>query len=875
MGLRTAAACLVLAGFAGADLDGAPGAAPGRSLADSVRLPDPGGLTIGRARIVRTALSPGELAAPLSISVTLRMRGLDELRGRVAAGERVGEAEMEARYRPLRTDFERVAAWLSAQGFTRTLEDRTHTSVFVRGSVADVARVFGIRFARVAVDDGEYTSAISAPAIPEELAPAVLSIGGLQPEFRLRHIRADIAPAPRDLVGSLVYVTPDNLAAAYNFPASLTGAGQIIAIVGEAPVASSDLSTFWRTSNVARSAASVTTIDVAGGPDSSPDESLVQEADLDVEWAGAMAPGAAIRLYLADNVFECLTVVMGDVPAYPQMSALSISFAATEGEEGDAVLETYSQVFAQMAAAGLSVVVGSGDSGSNPTPLKGAGFYSPAEPLAVTYPASDPSVTGVGGTAVNFDGTWNYSGEIVWNDIANTQSASGGGVSSFFPKPAWQTGGALLASQTMRCVPDVAAMSVADLQNVVVPGFEPYTANGVGVVIYENGEPKYASGTSLACPIWAATAAIINQSRAQAGQGPIGLLNPHLYPLGGTGAFNDVTLGTNGAYSAGPGYDLCTGLGSPDVGNLVAALANPSGGSSSRLVNVSTRAQVNTGAAIAIAGFVVQGASGTLKNVLVRGIGPALVPLGVAGALAQPELDIFDAKGVLIASDAGWADGLVPGSSTVGANFRLATAGDMSAAGAFALPSESPDSAVVLRLPPGAYTAQISGQDGGTGVALAEVYALDAAAPEVLLNISTRCYVGTGSSVAISGFVIAGNGPAELLIRGVGPGLAAFGLTQTLSQPMISLIDSSNTLIASDAGWANPPVAGTSSVAASWRQATVADMNAVGAFALSAGSSDAALVATLPPGSYTVIVSGVGNSTGTGLVEVYQLPVGQ
>jgi hypothetical protein len=199
----------------------------------------------------------------------------------------------------------------------------------------------------------------------------------------------------------------------------------------------------------------------------------------------------------------------------------------------------------------------------------------------------------------------------------------------------------------------------------------------------------------------------------------------------------------------------------------------------------------------------------------------------------------------------------------------------MSAAGAFALPSESPDSAVVLRLPPGAYTAQISGQDGGTGVALAEVYALDAAAPEVLLNISTRCYVGTGSSVAISGFVIAGNGPAELLIRGVGPGLAAFGLTQTLSQPMISLIDSSNTLIASDAGWGNPPVAGTSSVAASWRQATVADMNAVGAFALSAGSSDAALVATLPPGSYTVIVSGVGNSTGTGLVEVYQLPVGQ
>ncbi len=125
------------------------------------------------------------------------------------------------------------------------------------------------------------------------MAAPVLSVGGLQPQFRLRHIQAEVAPTPRDLaVGSLVYVTPDNLAAAYNFPSNLTGAGQIIAIVGEAPVATSDLSTFWRTSNVAQSAANVTTVDVAGGPDPNPDEGLVQEADLDVEWAGAMAPGA-------------------------------------------------------------------------------------------------------------------------------------------------------------------------------------------------------------------------------------------------------------------------------------------------------------------------------------------------------------------------------------------------------------------------------------------------------------------------------------------------------------------------------------------------------------------------------------------------------
>ncbi len=142
MGPRTAAACLVLAGLV-APAFAAPSGVAARALADSVRLPDPGGLTIGRAQIVRRALTPAELSAPLSISVTLRMRGLDELRGRVAAGEKVGEAQMEATYRPLRADYDRVAAWLAAQGFTRTLEDRTHTALFVRGSVAEVARVFG------------------------------------------------------------------------------------------------------------------------------------------------------------------------------------------------------------------------------------------------------------------------------------------------------------------------------------------------------------------------------------------------------------------------------------------------------------------------------------------------------------------------------------------------------------------------------------------------------------------------------------------------------------------------------------------------------------------------------------------------------------
>ena len=634
----------------------------------------------------------------------------------------------------------------------------------------------------------------------------------------------------------------------------------------------SDLALFWSTTGVAQTVAHVSTVDVGGGPGANPDVTLVQEADLDVEWAGAMAPGAGIRLYLAANVFDCITQVLSDAPSLPQMTVLSISFAATEGEEGPDVLAAYSQVFASLAASGISVLAGSGDSGSNPTPLKGPGFYSASEPLAVTYPASDPSVTGVGGTAVSFDGAWNYAGESVWNDISGTQSASGGGISSFFPKPSWQTGGTVLAGKTKRCVPDVSAMSVADLSNVTLTGFEPYSANGVGVLIYENGATKYASGTSLACPIWAAVAVVVNQARAEAGAGPIGLLNPHLYPLAGTGALNDVTTGNNGAYAAGPGYDLCTGLGSPDVGNLVPLLVHPLGADPlPHLVNVSTRAQVQTGANIAIAGFYVQGAAGTLKNILVRGAGPTLTQLGVGGALVAPSLAVFDSTGTLIASDTGWADAVVPGNSSDSVDFRAATAQDMANAGAFAFPVQSADSAMVLRLPPGTYTVQVSGQNAGTGIGLAEVYAVDGGAPQTLANLSTRCYVGTGAQVAISGFVVGGSAPAKLLIRGIGPALADFGLNQFLAQPMVALYDSSNTLIVSDAGWGNPLVSGPSIVAATWRPATAADMASVGAFALTAGSADSALVATLPPGNYTAIVSGVGASSGTALAEVYQL----
>ena len=840
-------------------------------LYGTVHLPKADGVTIGRGQIVRRQLTQKELSETLRFSVTLRMRDFQGLQARVMAGQRVSDSEMEATYLPLRSDYDRVSAWLTGLGFTTTMEDGTHTAVFVRGTVAQAASAFGVAFARVAVSDGEYTSAIEAPGVPADLAPAILSVNGLQPAFHPRLIRSQ-ALSPQDVYGGKVYVTPDNVASAYNIPKSATGAGQTIAIVGEGPIQTSDLAAFWNATGISQTLSNFTSINVNGGPSNSPPAGTTQEADLDVQWASAIAPAAAIRLYLTSTDFyACYTQILNDHAKLPGLTAVSISYGDTESDENGSpfALQAQSQIFAQMSAAGISVFASSGDSGSNPKPGGGAGTYSATNPLGVNYPASDPSVTGVGGSDIQYTGPWTYSGEIVWSDLTHG-NATGGGVSILFAKPSWQTGGSVLSSQTARCVPDVSAMAVADFSDVIpAPKSGAVNADDQGVLVIVGGNAVDLVGTSLSCPIWAGIAALVNQARSANGAASIGLMNPALYQLQGTSAFNDITSGNNGAYNAGPGYDLCTGLGSPNVSNLVSAL---SGGTqaSQRLLDISNRAQVQTGQNIVIAGFVI-GGTGASKSVLVRGVGPGLAAFGVTGFLPQPIVSVYDNTGLMIATNTGWSNEPSAGNSSVAATFREATATDMSSVGAFALMQGAADSAIVLTLPPGSYSAEVMGVGGATGIALTEVYDLSPSAPQTLVNISARCFVSTGSSVAISGMVIGGNSSAQVLIRGVGPGLAQFIASGTITQPSIALVDSTGKNIVSNTGWGSQLVVGTSTVAASYRLATAADMSSVGAFKLTPGSTDSAMVVTLPPGQYTVELSEAGGSPGTGLAEIYEL----
>ncbi len=270
-----------------------------------------------------------------------------------------------------------------------------------------------------------------------------------------------------------------------------------------------------------------------------------------------------------------------------------------------------------------------------------------------------------------------------------------------------------------------------------------------------------------------------------------------------------------------------------------------------RLANISSRALVGTEANIEIAGFVVAGPPGSTEQVLIRGIGPTLTQFGVSGALANPILTLFDSAGNRIATNAGWGSSLnAP---------QIAAA--IQATGAFALPPGSADSALLLGLAPGAYTAPVTGLNGSTGVALAEVYETNDGAPR-LINISTRAFVGTGSSVEIAGIDLTGTKPATVLIRAVGPTLGQLGVSGALAQPSLSVVDSSGNTVASNIGWSS---SSNASQIASTAQT-------VGAFALASGSADSALLLTLPPGAYTAIVSGVGGTSGVALVEAYEAP---
>lgn len=280
------------------------------------------------------------------------------------------------------------------------------------------------------------------------------------------------------------------------------------------------------------------------------------------------------------------------------------------------------------------------------------------------------------------------------------------------------------------------------------------------------------------------------------------------------------------------------------VESVTATVTVAAGTSGGRLLGLSVRSTAGSGERTLIAGFAVRG-PGT-KRLLLRGVGPTLRDYGLGGALDDPRLHVFASDGTTLAQNDDWG-----GDAALAATFAEL--------GEFALAASSKDAALLTTLAPGAATAHVSAA-AGTGLALVECYDAGTAgeAPR-LVAVSARSAVGTGADVLIAGFVLGGNAPLPVLVRGLGPALAPYGIAGALADPELKVFNARGELVASNDNWGGVGV-------------LAAAFTATGTTALPADSRDAALLLVLEPGAYTAHLGGVGGTTGVGLVEVYEAP---
>ncbi len=255
------------------------------------------------------------------------------------------------------------------------------------------------------------------------------------------------------------------------------------------------------------------------------------------------------------------------------------------------------------------------------------------------------------------------------------------------------------------------------------------------------------------------------------------------------------------------------------------------------LGNISTRAFVQTGDNVMIGGFIITGVG--QKKVIIRAIGPSLVNYGITNPLQNPTLELHDHTGAVIASNDNWMD--APNEQEIINSGRA--------------PSNNLESAILMSLNPGAYTAIVRGVNAGIGIGLVEVYDLDLTAESKLGNISTRAFVQTGNDVMIGGFIVSGPDSGKVIVRAIGPSLVNYGITNPLQNPTLELHDHTGAVIASNDNWINAPN----------------EQEIINSGHAPSNNLESAILMTLDPGAYTAIVRGVNAGTGVALVEVYGL----
>jgi len=493
--------------------------------------------------------------------------------------------EYAARFGVSQADIDKIAAWLRQQGLTVLSVARARNAIDFRGSVSQIERAFAPRIHRYQVNgQAHYANAVE-PTIPAALDGVAAAIRGLH-DFRLRpSSRRSLHPRDTLFDGSH-QLAPDDFATIYDlqplYAAGINGAGQKLAVAGQTQIELSDIQQFRSHFNLPANDPQVLLVPNTRDPGIS--HSDLSEADLDIELSGAVARNASIIYVYSLDVMDALTYAIDQNLA----PVVSISYGSCELQTSTVDANSMRSLAQQGNAQGITWVSATGDSGA--ADCFGGNSPETNDSMSVDLPAGVPEVTGVGGTefnegsvtywsstdTANHASALSYIPEMAWNDSAmdGTPSAGGGGASTLFTKPSWQTGPGV-PNDGARDVPDVSLSASADHD-----GYE----------IFSGGSVQVVGGTSVGAPSMAGIAALLNQylvaNGIQASPG-LGNINPRLYALGQTSAIHDITTGNNMVvpcgphnlhcmaspigYDAGPGYDQATGLGSIDAYNLITA----------------------------------------------------------------------------------------------------------------------------------------------------------------------------------------------------------------------------------------------------------------------------------------------------------------
>lgn len=519
-------------------------------LSGSERQPLPGAKSVGK-------VDPAER---LEVSVLLRCRRagalkerLDRLARRVKGAGHLSRQEFERQFGATSADIAAVRNFAREHGLSIVQEHAGRRTVILSGTVAQFNDAFGVDLQRFEHRGGSYRGRVGAVDLPAELHGVVEAVLGLDnrpvasTHFRTRRL-PDNVRGLADPEGASSF-TPLQIASLYDFPSG-TGQGECVAIIelggGERRI---DLSTYFSSLGIQTPPnVTVVSVDQAQNQPTGDPNGPDGEVMLDIEVVGAIAPGANIAVYFAPNTdagfLDAITTAIHDTTNNP--SVISISWGGPELAWTQQSLSAYDSAFQSAAAIGISVCVACGDDGSSDGVNDGANH--------VTFPASSSYTLACGGTSLRASGT-NISGETVWNDGAQG-GVTGGGVSSVVPLPTWQEGLQVTLTSggsqalTMRGVPDVSADA------------DPNTGYDVRI----DGTDTVIGGTSAVAPLWAGLIARINSAAGSS----VGFINPQLYRT--PSALNDITTGNNGSFAASPGWDACTGLGSPNGTEVAAVL---------------------------------------------------------------------------------------------------------------------------------------------------------------------------------------------------------------------------------------------------------------------------------------------------------------